>query len=80
MFQQIGKKRTNKNNSGKRLINVVMKINSIMQKVFAITVIISMVEPKSLGTVHMTNFMLLECVKIVTSIVITKRRDSVKIV
>jgi len=80
MFQQIGKKRTYKNNSGKRLINVVMKINSIMQKVFAITVIISMVEPKSLGTVHMTNFMLLECVKIVTSIVITKRRDSVKIV
>ena len=54
-------------------------INNTMQKDYVIIVIINTDVIKSHGNVHMINYMLLGCVKIVILIIIIKRKDKVKI-
>ncbi len=57
---------------GKKLIHVVILIESIMLKICVVTVIIDMEERSNLGTVYMINCMLMVYVRTATLIDIIK--------
>lgn len=53
-----------------------MKIKATMPRVFAIIVIINMEGLRNLGTAHTKNYTQVECVRIVTSICTTRRKEN----